>query len=79
MAFILTALILWMMWKIEMKTGNLLLLSLTSAVWLLSSGPALQRCSPKGHAGTAEHQDAASSLGEELPGELQHKSRTAGS
>lgn len=78
-AFILTSLILWMTWKVKMKPGNLILLSLTSAAWFLSSVPALQWWSLKGHAGAAEHQDAARSPGKELPGELQHKSRTGGS
>lgn len=79
-AFILTALILWMMWKAKMKPGSLLLLSLTAAApWFLRPVCALQWCFVKGHARAAKPQDAAESLGKELLGELQHKSRAGGS
>lgn len=70
------ALISWMIRKVKMKPGNVLLLSLTAAVWLLSPAPALQWCSLKGCAGAAEYQDAVRSPGKLLLGEVQHKSRT---
>lgn len=62
-----------------MRPGNLLLLSLT----LLRGSCLLPLlctwCFLKGCAGAAEHQDAPGFSGKELPGEVQHKSRTRGS
>lgn len=52
-AFILISLIRWMTQKVKIKSGNLLLLSLSLSVWLLPSALALQWPSLKGHTGAA--------------------------
>lgn len=59
-----------------MKSGNLLLLSSHPPAWLLSSAPALQRRSPKGHAGAAgcALQPRAASPGKDVAGESRHTS-----